>query len=113
MPVGRVAQRVDQRGEPLAHGLVADDGVGAEQRLRLPDLRPLRVVGGVRRERADERTLLALGPEVGVDDQRRVGARREQQPSELVGHGVGVRRRLLAVGASTGSCTNITSASLP
>ena len=95
----RIAQRVDERGEPVTHGLVADDGVGAEQRLGLPHLRPLAVVGGVRRERAHERALLALRPEAGVDDEGGIGAGREQELPQLVRDGMGVRRRLLAVGA--------------
>ncbi len=95
----RVAQRVDHLGEPAAQVAVADHGVGAQQRLRLPDRRPLGVVGGVRAEGAGHRAALALGAEVGVDLERRVATRRRQQPAQLVGDRLGHARGLLRVGA--------------
>ena len=57
------AQRVDQVLEPRAQVRVADDRGRAQQRLRLPDRRPLAVVGGVGVQRAHQRTLPALGPQ--------------------------------------------------
>ena len=67
------AQRVDApRGtRPAARG--PRRPVGPQQGLGLPDRGPPRVVGGVRRQRPHERPLPALGPQVGVDLQRRVG----------------------------------------
>ena len=70
--------------------LVADHGVGAQQRLRLPDLRPLGVVGGVGRRGcapaapacprgAGRRRPRAPGRAPGSDE----------QPAQLVGHAPG------------------------
>ena len=74
MPLLGEPQRVDQLLEAAAQVGVADHGVGAQQRLGLPHLRPLGVVGGVGVEGAHQRALLALGAQVGVDLQRRVAA---------------------------------------
>ena len=98
-PVGRVAQRVDHLGEPAPEVLVAHDRVRPQQRLRLPDLRPLRVVLVVRLDRPHERALLPLGAQAGVDLQRRVATGQGEQAAQLVRDRVGVRRRLVRVGA--------------
>ena len=77
-------------------------------------LRPALVVGRVRRQRADQRPLPALGPQVGVDQQGRVGTRERQQPPELVRDGEGgTRWRPARRPPRAGWCTNSTSASLP
>ena len=83
--VGRIARLVGHQQEPLTQVRVAGNRVRAQQRLDLPRLRPLLVVGGVGTQRADQRTAAALGPQVGVDFQRRVDAGRAQQRSNLLG----------------------------
>lgn len=73
------------------------DETGPQQRLRLPHLAPARVVGAVGLQRPHQRAAAPLRPQVGVDDQRRVRARRAQHlPDRLRDrrrelHGVGVR----------------------
>ncbi len=84
-PAGRVAGLVDHQQEPVPEVLVAGHPVGPQQRLDLPRLRPLLVVRLVRRQGAHQRAVAALGPQVGVDLQRRVGARRAQQRAHLFG----------------------------
>ena len=61
--------------KPRAELRVPGDRLGAQQGLRLPDQRPALVVGRVRRQRADQRPVPALGSQVGVDDERRVRRR--------------------------------------
>ena len=78
-------------------------GVGAQQRLALPDVRPALVVGGVRREGAHQRALPALGPQVGVDVERRVRRRAAASSRRSsFDHGVRRLRRRLLVGAVHG-----------
>ena len=65
----------DARGVPVAELGVARERAGLQQRLELPALGPPVVVLQVRLERAHERAVLALGPEVRVDlPQRRLDA---------------------------------------
>ena len=78
-PGRRIADRVDQRREPLPQVRVADGEPRAQQRLRLPRRRPPLVVLRVRGERADQRTAAPLRTQVGVHAQRRVGRRRRRQ----------------------------------
>ena len=51
----------------------------AQQRLDLPGLRPLRVVGLVRRQGAHQRAAAPLRAQAGVDLERRIGAGRAEQ----------------------------------
>ena len=81
-PVGRGPdERRDEVDERLPEREVARGRACLEQRLELPGRRPAPVVALVGRERAHERAVLALGPQVGVDlpDRRpRSSARRRR-----------------------------------
>ena len=94
-PVQRVAELGDHPGEPRAEVLVAGGGLGAQERLRLPRRGPAPVVGPVGGQGADQGSLAALRPQVGVHDQGRVGHGQHEQPPELRRHRVGRVRGLL------------------
>src|SRR5438067_5747876 len=70
--VRRPAHRLDEIFESLPEMRIARDSSGAQQGLCLPWCRPARVVMLVRREAARQWALLAFGPEVGINPQRRV-----------------------------------------
>ena len=74
-PPAGIAHPVGQGQEPRAQRRVAGDEAGPQQRLRLPDLRPVGVVALVRGEAAHQRTLPSLGAQVGVDAERRLRRR--------------------------------------
>ena len=80
----RPAHRVDQPQEPLAEIGVASDWLSAQQRLRLPHLRPACVVGLVGRQRPHQRPLPTLRAERSIDLNGRVGRRQPQQSAQLV-----------------------------
>lgn len=111
--VRRIAERIDEVDETAAQLIVPGDGFGAQQGLRLPSQGPAAVVGLVRLQRPYEGPGLALGPEVRVDEEGRVGARDLEQAAHLGDDRVRGAGRLLFVGALLGSCTNRTSASEP
>ncbi len=90
----RVAQRLDQGEELLSQAGVAGNRSSAQQGLRLPDVRPALVVGRVGGQAPAERALLALRPQVRVQDQRRVGGGQGEQSPHLVCEIVGDGRRL-------------------
>ena len=83
MPPARIPDLVRHRGERPAHPGVARGRLGAQQRLGLPRRGPPAVVGPVGGQRTDQRALAALGPQVRVDDQRRV--RRRAWPAARAG----------------------------
>src|SRR5207245_2258370 len=72
-PVGLVTVLVGKRDELRAEFGVARGELGAQQRLPLPDRGAVPVIGRAGGKRTDKRALLALGPQVRVDQQRRVG----------------------------------------
>ncbi|CAB4936691.1 unannotated protein [freshwater metagenome] len=84
-PTGRVPKPVDEFEERSAERLVSGGEVCSQQGLGLPAGGPAFVVGPVRIQRADERALLALGPQIGIDIERRVLRRRHEQAPELIG----------------------------
>src|SRR5215469_15536880 len=67
-----IAELVGDCRELLSHNGVACYGFGTQQSLHLPRHRPSVVVAAVGGERPDQRALLALRSQVGVDPQRRV-----------------------------------------
>jgi hypothetical protein len=83
----RVSQGVDGGDEPRAELAVAGYRSRTQQRLRLPSVGPAPVVRDVGGERAYQRTLPALGPQVGVDQQRRVGTRCLEKGTHFGGDG--------------------------
>src|SRR6266511_331074 len=84
----RVTEAVGHGQEPLAQRGVTADEAGAQQRLRLPDLRPARVVVLVRAQAAHQRTLPPLRAQIGVDAQSRLRRGPREQPPQLLGYGV-------------------------
>ena len=93
---------------------VPRDRTRLEQGLELPGLGPALVVGDVRVEGADQRAVLALGPQRGVDLPERARGRRARADPDEPGREVGPdRERRVLVGApSAGSATKMTSTSL-
>ena len=86
--------RPEGRNGPLVRTLESYRG-RPQQRLRLPGLRPARVVGPVGLQRAHQRPVAALGAQVGVDEQRRVRARRAETAPDGLGHLVRVAHGVL------------------
>ncbi|CPZ76720.1 Uncharacterised protein [Mycobacteroides abscessus] len=84
---GRIPRLVDHVQEAQPQIRVSGDAVRAQQRLHLPRLRPLRVVGLVGGQGAHHRPVASLGPQPRVDLQRRVGARSAEQLAHLLGNG--------------------------
>ena len=76
----RIADLVGELGEGRGQAGVTGDRIGPQQRLDLPRHRPAPVVSPVGEQRPHQRSLLALGPQVGVDPQRRVGSRAAAAP---------------------------------
>ena len=114
-PALRVAQRVDQRDEPLAAARRRRRPARPAAAPGLPDQRPALVVGGVRRERAHQRA--RCGPRAAGRRRRRSGgsapgsasSRRSSPDHRVRGRPSRPARRR----PGSGSCTNSTSASLP
>ena len=100
MPSRGEAQRVDQLLEAPAQLEVPDHGVGAQQRLRLPDLRPLGVVAR-RTSPGSAPAPPACPPGAGRRRPTRAGSApgQREQPAQLVGDGGRVRRRHLRLGS--------------
>ena len=71
------APGVDLRHQRRAEFVVAGQRVGPDERLQLPGGRPAAVVVAIRRQRPDQRTALAFRAQIGIDAQRRIGARAE------------------------------------
>ena len=82
--VGRVTKGVDEGEEVSGQLLGPVDRRGPQQRLELPRQGPALVVGAVRVEAAHERSALALGPEVSVETDRRVGSVARELTGELL-----------------------------
>ena len=113
-PLRRIPQRIDQLDEPPPQVLVPGDDFGPQQGLRLPHQRPAPVVRLVRLQRPHERPGLPLGPQIRVDQQRRIrtrtpaSSRRISETTEFA-----AREASCSSTPSRGSCTNSTSASDP
>ncbi len=80
---GRVPELVGERDELRPEVRVADRELGPQQRLPLPRRGPALVVGPARGEAADQRALLALGAQVRVHQQGRVGRGEREQAAQL------------------------------